>query len=405
MDQASVDALRSAVDGAVGWLTDVATVRDNQPVGPRGRQMPFKHWNGAIRGEYSVAAAEWDSFCPIWHTGQAVKALVMAAEALDRPEWLEAARFSAEFLMANRLTEGPDRGLILAVEDHPDKVNTSAILESLDGLFHLSEATGEGRYSEAAIEALCWVRDHAWDDEQNIFHDIYDFAAGEFRHGVHGAQGRPLLDDAVFLTGWRLTGDESLREVAVRTAETLLRDEGPAGNWVNYIPCNRSAGNIHPRHAYWWGRPMLAVYRATGDERFLGCFERSVKWYESALRRDGGVIRNTYTDFNTDSFGHATSGAACAALMFLEHWEFGNSASSAELASRALKYCLGMQFTRPRDPNLQGCILEKVLPPDGSDASPYRIRDLGTIFFIQAAVQQISIWARQSSSGVIVPRT
>jgi hypothetical protein len=31
--------------------------------------------------------------------------------------------------------------------------------------------------------------------------------------------------------------------------------------------------------------------------------------------------------------------------------------------------------------------LEKVLPPDGTDRSPYYLRDLGTIFFVQVAAQ------------------
>ena len=34
------------------------------------------------------------------------------------------------------------------------------------------------------------------------------------------------------------------------------------------------------------------------------------------------------------------------------------------------------------DPNLRGAVLEKVLPPDGTDRLPYRVRDLGTIFFL-----------------------
>jgi len=51
-----------------------------------------------------------------------------------------------------------------------------------------------------------------------------------------------------------------------------------------------------------------------------------------------------------------------------------------------------MQFTNPEDPNLKGAILEKVLPPDGTDRSPYHIRDLGTIFFIQAASLYLQVF-------------
>ncbi len=49
------------------------------------------------------------------------------------------------------------------------------------------------------------------------------------------------------------------------------------------------------------------------------------------------------------------------------------------LADLGVDFCAQMQFTSPADPNLRGAILEKVLPPDGSDRSPYHVRDLGTI--------------------------
>jgi hypothetical protein len=44
-----------------------------------------------------------------------------------------------------------------------------------------------------------------------------------------------------------------------------------------------------------------------------------------------------------------------------------------------------MQFREVRDPNLKGAVLEQVKTPNGSDASPYHLRDLGTIFFAHAA--------------------
>jgi hypothetical protein len=387
--------LKISLANAVKWLTETATVKDNQPVGTHGSKMPVKFWNGAIRGEYNIASKQWNCLCPIWHTGQAVKALVMAADVLDNPDLLESAKFSAEFIMQNRIAEGKDKGLILAFEDHPDKVNTSAVLESLDGLFFLSEATGNKKYQDAVLDALYWVKSNAWRQEEKIFNDIYDLITGEFVFGVNGSQGRPLLDDAVFIKGWELSGDESLKQIAVNIAETLLKDESPAGNWIKYIPCNRRYGNIHPRHAYWWGMPMLEVFKASGEERFLQCFFRSVNWYKKALRKDGGFIRGTYTDFNTDSFGHATSGTACAVIAFLKYYEYTGDKEIIEYIEKGLDYCIKMQFTNPEDTNLKGAILEKILFPDGTDCSPYYIRDLGTIFFIQAAALYLRVFNRQ----------
>jgi hypothetical protein len=376
-------------------LTEIAAVKDNQAVGEHGSKMPLRYWNGAIRGEYRVTPRLWDCLCPVWHTGQAVKALVLAAGALNRAELLEDAEFCAEFIMRNRIVDGKDQGLILAFEDHPDKVNTSAVLEAIDGLFLLSETAGKMQYRKAALDALRWVKNNAWQDDKKIFYDIYNPVLKQFVFGVKGAQGRPLLDDALFVKGWRLTGDESFKQIAVDTAETLLKDEKPAGNWIKYIPCDIEKGNIHPRHAYWWGMPMLEVYKATDDERFLQCYFRSVEWYKNAMRKDGGFFRGTYTDFNTDSFGHATSGTACAVISFLKYYEFTKDEKIVEYIERGLNYCMKMQFTNPEDPNLKGAILEKVLPPDGTDRSPYHIRDLGTIFFIQAASLYLQVFSRR----------
>jgi lantibiotic modifying enzyme len=377
--------LKTSLTNAVNWLIDIAQVKNNQSIGVHGAKMPITFWNGAIRGEYNVASKKWNCFCPIWHTGQAVKALVMAAETLEKPEWIENAKFSAEFIMQNRVMNGNNKGLILAFEDYTDKVNTSAIMESLDGLFYLAKATGNMQYRDVAINALQWVKNNAWCPEDKLFCDVYDPVLHKFIFEIHGSQGRPLLDDAVFLKAWQLTNDETFKQVIIDTAETLLQNENPPGNWLKYIPCNAQEGNIHPRHAFWWGMPMLDLYKATGDERFYQCFLRSVEWYKKALRKDGGFFRGTYTDFNTDSFGHATSGTACAVISFLKYYDHTGDKSIVGYIEKGLKYCMKMQFTNPEDSNLKGAILEKVFPPDGTDRSPYHIRDLGTIFFIQAA--------------------
>jgi len=51
---------------------------------------------------------------------------------------------------------------------------------------------------------------------------------------------------------------------------------------------------------------------------------------------------------------------------------------------RALGFCRSVRFTQARDENLQGGILEKVLPPNGSDEPPWYLREIGTFFYVQA---------------------
>ena len=138
------------------WLTDVAQMQSDELRDEKNSQrLRHDHWYGAIRGEYIAADRQWDFFCPIWHTGQAIKALVMAHRVLGDEVLLTAAKRGAEFIGNNRISD-PDRddyGLILGFEDVGDGVNTSAVLESLDGLFYLSEATGDDTYRDWAIDA------------------------------------------------------------------------------------------------------------------------------------------------------------------------------------------------------------------------------------------------------------
>lgn len=371
---------------AADWLVGPAMNREDEPVGKYGKLMPLLRWRGAVRGEYRVAEREWDSFCPIWHTGQAAKALSLAAVTLKRADLKEAATTAAGFVADNRTSTGA----LLAFEDHPDKINTSAILEALDGLFAVKE------YQETAVKILYWTKERLWNPEQGLFYGLYDPVAEKvLPEKMLAGRARPLLDDAVYVTGWQLTGDQALLNVATVTAERLLRDESPPGNWMKYGPCLPSIQQIHPRHAYWWGKPMLSVYRATGDERFRECFISSVDWYRRAMRRDGGIFRDTYADFTTDSFGHATSGTACAVIMFLEYYRETRDDEILPFIERGLKFCMSMQFTNPADANLKGALLEKVLPPDGTDRSPYYVRALGTIFFLQAASEYLEQFSKQ----------
>ncbi|MBR7107618.1 MAG: hypothetical protein IKC89_04295 [Lentisphaeria bacterium] len=384
-----IEVLKSHIRLGVQWLTGVATIRENIPCGEKGESFNYTEWRGALRGEYTAATGTWDEFCPYWHTGQGVKALVAAAEVLDEPSLLDDARYCAEFLLANQIKSGDDAGLFPAFEDRCDLVNTSAILESIDGMFKLSDATGDPRYRDAALLAVDWVARKAWQENLGKFFDYYQITSGSFIFGLWGAQNRPLLDDAVFVSAWKLTGNKRYFDIACAIAETLVKEEYPSGNWIKICPCNPETGIIHPRHAYWWGRPMLTMFNETGDQRFLGVFCRSVEWYDKALRRDGGIIRDTGADFRTASFGHATSGSACAALCFMDRAGVGEHDHWMSRAELAIKYCMAMQFTNAADPNLQGAVLEKVCFPDGTDRSPYYLRDLGTIFFIQAAAAYI----------------
>ncbi|NQU39160.1 MAG: hypothetical protein HQ523_04335 [Lentisphaerae bacterium] len=379
------DSLNLACD----WTIDVSMIATREhglDDGGRALLGQYDDWRGAFRGEYSARTRQWGMFCPIWHGGQAVKALALAYEVLGQERLIDAARAGAEFILRNQV-EG---GMIRAYESGQDGINTSATIECLDGLFELSRVTGEAKWAQAAIDAARWLQRNAFLPEEGFFKDEYLPEADQFQRPAWAESmgfleaGRPLLDDGVFITAAQVSGDASLADVAIRTADRLLKDEAPEGTWAHYPPALARTGVIHPRHSYWWGRPMWKVNQATGDQRYLDCCRRSATWYVKAMREDGGLFRNTDANFNTPSFGQATSGIACAAILWHElAREYGDTEWDEPLL-RGLRFCRGVQFSTPTDPNLRGAILEKVVTPDGTDAPPWYLRDVGTFFYIQA---------------------
>ena len=89
--------------------------------------------------------------------------------------------------------------MILAYEDFGDKSSTSAVLEALDGLWVLADATGDTRYAEWANAAAEWEARNSYLGD-GLFRDQFDVKTGRYLPAAPGARpGRPLNDDAIFL--------------------------------------------------------------------------------------------------------------------------------------------------------------------------------------------------------------
>ncbi|MHA1697653.1 MAG: hypothetical protein ACTSWN_02305 [Promethearchaeota archaeon] len=389
-------SLKFSASMAMDWLVDVAQVKTKElTIELNNKNFCLESWEGAIKGEYSVATKQWDFFCPCWHTGQAIKSLIMGCQrdlVGNKDKYVTAAKLGAKFIMDNQKWDpnDDDHGLILAFEDHPNLVNISAILESCDGLFYISEYTGDPVYEERAIAALDLVERRFYYHGTGLFPDAYDPANKSIRSFSADPQnqGRPLIDDYIFLKAYRKTKNKKYLKVFLETCQCLMDNEYPPGNWIKYAPANANEGFIHPRHTYWWGTiPFTEAYLETGNKEFLDVARRSAEWYARAVRKDGGLFRDTYLDFSTPSFGHATSGVACAIMNWIRFKQVTNTNDFDKLIDKCLEFCRSIQFTLPEDENLYGCILEKVLHPRGSDHSPFHVRDLGTIFYIQAVAR------------------
>lgn len=397
------ESLRQAMQLACGWIQDVAQLScDTLPEDTDNRMgFAYTQWRGAVRGEYRAATRRWDFFCPAWHTGQAVKALTSAVRVLGDPTFLRGARAGADFLLRHQIwdTADPDHGLLLAFEDEPEEVNTSAVLESMDGLLLLADHDQDEVLRQRVVAMGDFLLRRMYMPGMGLFRDLYHPGKRQLGSPTrfrsrNSIGGRPLLDDGLLLKLHRITGRADFLQTHLEIAHRLVADQYPRGNWLDYGPCDRRTGVFHPRHTYWWGLPLIDTFLETGDLRFLETAIAAGEFTRQAMRADGGYIRGTFLGFRTDSFGHATSGSACAAILFMRLLEVTGDSGWLAPAEQALGFCLKMQLSRTEDPNLRGAILEKVLPPDGTDRLPYHLRDLGTIFFVTAAATYLR-WLKQ----------
>ncbi len=401
----SKEELTESLTLACDWLADVAQVKtDNLTIEKNKKGFKYSSWKGAIRGEYNHGRREWDFFCPVWHTGQAVKSLVKAYKLTKNEKYLQSAKLGADFITNAQIYDrnDPDFGLILAFEDKPDKVNTSAILECLDGLIHLAELENNDKLWERIISAGDFVAKKAYNPQLGLFRDLYDPKTHQFIPNPYPSKdnkdGRPLIDDAIFVRLYEKTGKKEYLDIHIRVSETLVEDQRPKGNWIDYGPCLASENRFHPRHTYWWGKPLIDTYKHTDRKEFWETALASGEFTLKAMRKDGGWIRGLFLEneeplcFNTNSFGHATSGSACAGIFFIELYKETKDEKWLEGAEKAIEYCKLVQVKNAtEDPNMQGVVIEKVLYPDGTDKSPYHIRDLGTIFFISLVYDYITL--------------
>ena len=352
----------------------------------------YRDWTGASR-EYNARERCWLVFGPLWHTGQMIKALIQAHEVLGEDRLVHAAKVAAAFILRARVSDKNDRdyGAIVAEENaHARITATSCMLEALDGLVYLSEHTQDELYWQVVVDALDWAGQKLFLPDEGLFLDDYDFNKKKARSApntlLHNVPGRPLIEDGIYLKAYRKTGRYDFREVFFKVADRLIEEEDPPGNWIKFPPCDQVAGIMHPRQCFWWGRPMVMAWKESGEEKYLDCAIRAANWYKQAQRLDGGMFRTTSVDFKTETYGSAASGVLSACCMWRDLIVEGYGNEFVQGFKLGLKFAHSMQFKKVSDKNMQGAILEKVLAPDGSDALPYYIRDLGTIFYVQGAL-------------------
>jgi rhamnogalacturonyl hydrolase YesR len=372
---------------AAHWLAEVARIRSEADTFEDPHEYPTPGYLGAVRNEYDTKTRVWYLNGPVWHTGQALRAVLIGWRRSGEVSLLDAARAMGAYVARN-IIDAPgtaNHGLLLAYEGDNLTVNNQTVVETLPGLFDLAEATGETRWLDHARQAADFLL-RGFDPREGLLADHYH--VGEERFIIdpdNVLPGRIALDDAAFVTLSTLTGDGRYRDAFLAMAERALREEDPPGNWIVFPPWHRDTGRLHVRCAWWWGYPLLTAYDLTGDERFLAAGQRAGQWYLEHQNLDGGVYYAPLRDGRHGSFALATSGAAVGSIIWADLYARTGDETYRAAIRRALRFLNAAQFSQEcDDPNVRGALWETLNVPDGTTCPGFRIRDIASIFAIRA---------------------
>lgn len=375
------------LDGAK-WLARTALVNSLEDKFEDPRSYPSTDYRGAVRNEYDTKSAKWLINGPVWHTGQAIRALLIAWHRTNDSLLLDACERMGEYVVRNivRVTEDPGGLLLLAYEGDNVTVNNQTVFETVPGLLDLAETLGDDRLVEQVCGVADFVIDGGFLSEEGLIVDHYHVDDARFIGDPDNPlPGRPLLDDSALHHLAKVSGRERYTDVFIAMAERAVREEDPEGTWIVFPPWHPSTGRAHIRTSWWWGYPLITAYDISGDAKFWEASLRVGDWYLAQQNLDGGFYYSPRTNGKHSSFGLATSGAAVASIVWSELFARTGHEKYRDAINRSVRFLLAAQFGQDNeDVNTRGALWESPNAPDGSGCPGYYVRDIATIFAIRA---------------------
>ncbi|MCA9706691.1 MAG: thioredoxin domain-containing protein [Myxococcales bacterium] len=283
--------------------------------------------------------------------------------------------------------------------DHPHYEKITAIQAgAIENYALMARMSGDDRWLDTAREVAGYMRTMMRDPEGGFYTsqdaDLRREGAptvlGQTFYAADDAErrrlGLPRIDDSVYadLNGlmiralvelYAATGDVEELEAATGAAEHLLRTHGARGGAFLHGASDDPQGLLYLRDQAAMGLGLLALYRATGDDRWLDAARRTAEFMRAELEdpRQGGFFAHTADPqavgvFKTRRKPVEENGLAARLMIELHRYLDGDGRTATpyrEAAERALA-AVGQPSTVEPEGRIIGKLLlalESVLMP------------------------------------------
>lgn len=353
-------AIRAALSSVGGYVANVL-------VTPSGKG----------RADYDLMSGRWLEYEPHWHTGQQIWGLLEAWRITGDTKLLRAARTGGNWWIGTQFqAPHPLAGLVNAY--HGDRfgplINFTTISDGTAGLFALSRATNDSRFSNVATQSGQWLWTHTRVPEtiiggEGLFYNFIDPSSGQVittfsptQKGVINPKitqtARPNIEGSLFKDMCQHTLEQLWCDRLIVQTRAALARQNAQGLSMDFEPNNPDTGDVHPRFNIWNAEALLEAYALTKGRAFLEGAARTARFLASAQRPDGAIYYNLKTDasFRRDTItGSAT---AFAGILWLRLRDYGVEGFDANI-ERSLTWVLANRFSKDHpDINLRGAVLE-----------------------------------------------
>ncbi|MBU0477222.1 hypothetical protein KKC91_01440 [bacterium] len=376
--------LMEALESGSKWLINVAQV-----VGTSDSMY------GAMKNDYNMKEKNWAYYEPVWHTGQAIRALLAAYKRTGKEIFLKRAIMAGDYIQRLQFVDKSDPetyGLIRAdIKPDLSTAHMSTMTDAFEGLFELEEVTGDRRWIEIIRLAADWIMGHTWLQGEGLIINSYDFKNKKVLHVDYEEKesrnpikyARPNNEGATFYYLYVLTKGTKYLDVFKRLCDRLVEDQYSMGLWMDYLPNVLRTGFVHARFNLWYALSLLRGYDAFKDERYLACARRTAEWYLDNLWLDGAFPYRMRVDGKHRFSQICGSGSAMAGIFWIDLFNYIPDPRYIEKSELVLEFLLTTQYSESFfDNNLRGAFFESsdLIPNSGS--SLYVVRDLATTFAI-----------------------